>query len=108
MKEEYILCASIWYKDLPLEKIISDNCNPKNVDRGVCFSGFRHPHCMYTMTSITGKPTNDKIGEHIQGFLTSHNRFVDRKEALVIALNMNQVLDIENIRGNSLYSEDLY
>ncbi len=108
INDEKILCASIWYKDLPLERIIPDNCNPINVDRGVCFSAFRHSHCMYTMTSVTGKPTNDNIGEHVQGFLTSKNRFVDRKEALIIALKMNQVKDINDIRGDNLYSEDLY
>jgi hypothetical protein len=53
----------------------------------------------------------DKIttGEDIQGFITSKDRFVDRKEAYKIAVQSGQV------HSNSLqpelkelYSEDLY
>jgi hypothetical protein len=47
-------------------------------------------------------------GENEQGFLTSKNRFVSREEALIIALRENQVMDINEIRGNRLFSEDLY
>jgi len=42
----------------------------------------------------------------IQGFITSKNRFVDRKEALIIAQNNNQV--IGDIIGYNLYNENLY
>lgn len=47
-------------------------------------------------------------GDNEQGFLTSKNRFVSREEALQIALKENQVLDLKEIRGNRLFSEDLY
>ena len=47
-------------------------------------------------------------GENEQGFLTSKNRFVGRVEALQIALKENQVLDLKEIRGNRLHSEDIY
>jgi hypothetical protein len=40
--------------------------------------------------------------------VTSNGRFVDRKEALIIALENDQVLDKSQIRGDNLYSEDLY
>lgn len=43
--QEYILCAAIWYKDIPIKKHIS-NVNPTNIDRGLVFCGHRHPHCM--------------------------------------------------------------
>jgi hypothetical protein len=46
--------------------------------------------------------------EKQQGFVTSTGRFVDRKEGLKIALTNNQVLDKKEIRGDELYSEDLY
>lgn len=81
---EKILCAAIWYKDIPLKKTFEGNVLPINCDRGIVFCGFRHPHCMYSMCSVTGlrSVTNaaDGVGEHVQGFLTNLNRFVDRKE----------------------------
>lgn len=49
-----------------------------------------------------------KSGENEQGFLTSKNRFVSREEALEIALRENQVIDLSQVRGNRLFSEDLY
>ena len=46
--------------------------------------------------------------ENEEGFLTSKNRFVNREEGLQIALKQNQVIDLKEIRGNRLFSEDLY
>lgn len=46
--------------------------------------------------------------EDLQGFITNTGRFVDRVEGLAIALAANQVLDVKNIRGGLLYSEDLW
>ena len=46
--------------------------------------------------------------EKEQGFLTSLDRFVNRVEGLEIALETNQVLDTTKLRGNRLFSEDLY
>jgi hypothetical protein len=59
---------------------------------------------------MTGK-RDAEVGVHIQGFLTSENRFVDRKEAYTIAFNADQIIgpnrgDPENSIG--LTSEDLY
>jgi hypothetical protein len=62
------------------------------------------------MCSITGlRSALPEVGEYVQGFLTSKNRFVNRKEALEIAIAAGQVN--ENELGNSLiglFSEDLY
>lgn len=41
-----------------------------------------------------------------QGFLTSHNRFVDRREAMRIAVECGQVEN--NTNKQLLFSEDLY
>ena len=41
-----------------------------------------------------------------QGFLTSSGKFVDRKKALKIALNANQIINKHNPK-NLLLSEDL-
>jgi hypothetical protein len=45
-------------------------------------------------------------GNTKQGFITSKNRFVDRKEGAEIALKSGQVSELKY--GPSLYSEDLY
>ena len=106
-KKEYILCAAIWYKDIPLQKVI-DGVLPKNCDRGLVVLGHRHGQCMWTMSSLTGlrSVTNaeDGVGEYEQGFLTNTNRFVDRKEGGQIAFDAGQTKDLRT----TLFSEDLY
>ena len=109
MMQEKILCAAIWYKDLPLVKIFESNVLPVNCDRGIVFCGHRHPHCMYSMCSITGKRSvTPEVGEYIQGFLTDKNRFVDRKEARKIAFDAGQLAGREVSGRHELFSEDLY
>jgi len=106
-KKEYILCAAIWYKDIPLQKVI-EGVLPKNCDRGLVVLGHRHGQCMWTMSSLTGLRTctfgEDCSGEHEQGFLTNTNRFVDREEGGQIAFDAGQTEDLRT----TLYSEDLY
>lgn len=104
MKEkEYILCAAIWYKELPSMKFL-----PTNVDKGVVVCGHRHPHCINTMSTLGKLRTvtfaADGVGEHEQGFLTNLNRFVDRKEGGEIAFAANQTKTLKKF----LFSEDLY
>ena len=106
-KKEYILCAAIWYKDIPLQKVI-EGVLPKNCDRGLVVLGHRHGQCMWTMSSLTGlrSVTNaeDGVGEYEQGFLTNTNRFVDREEGGQIAFDAGQTKDLRT----TLFSEDLY
>lgn len=105
--KEYIACAAIWYKDLPLIKEGLPNQNPVNVDRGIVFCGHRHVHAMYSMCAITGKRSVEpEVGEYEQGFLTSKNRFVSRAEAFVLAVEAGQIED--DRVGVDLYSEDIY
>ena len=107
--EEKILCSAIWYKDLELikpEVLRIRGFSPYNVDKGIVFSGWRHPNCVYQMVAITGK-RQAEVGEYVQGFLTNKNRFVDRIEGAEIALNIMQI-DVLNYSSTELYSEDLY
>jgi hypothetical protein len=105
---ERILISCIWYKDLPLVYVFEDNVLPVNCDRGIVFCGFRHPHAMYSMCSITGKRSvTPEVGEYVQGFLTNKNRFVDREEGYKIAYTAGQV-EGEYREGRHLFSEDLY
>lgn len=108
---EKILCAAIWYKEL--DKMsdkwtpnVEGFMRPKNIDKGIVICGYRHPSCMYTMIAITGKRSvTVECGEYVQGFLTSENRFVNRKEAVNLF-----VADGGQLKYSSeeLYSEDLY
>lgn len=106
-KEEYILCAAIWCKEITLEKEIP-KVLPKNCDKGIVVLGHRHGQCIWTIGCLTGlrcvSNAPDGVGENVQGFLTSQNRFVDREEAGVIAFSKGQTKDLKKI----LYSEDLY
>jgi hypothetical protein len=105
---EYILCAAIWYKDLPTQVH-----RPKNIDQGVVVCGHRHTHCISTVSTLSGLRSvqfaPDGVGESIQGFMTSKNRFVDRLEALDIATHAAQVsVDQLSNPAIGLFSEDLY
>lgn len=106
---EKIICAAIWYQDLEtkVESMPKEVYLPKNIDRGVVVCGIRHSHCIYTRVFLTGLK-DFECGKSIQGFLTNKNRFVDRHEGLEIALRENQVLDLNEVRGDRLFSEDLY
>ena len=97
--KEYILCAAIWYKDFPLA-----NYQPKNVDRGVVLCGHRHAGIIAQHVTLMGKRAAE-MGEYEQGFITSENRFIDRKEGMKIASDGGQVL---SYNSGQLYSEDLY
>ena len=100
---EYILCAAIWYKELPTMKFL-----PKNIDKGLVICGHRHGQCINTLSTIAKLRTvtlaPDGVGEHEQGFLTNLNRFVDRKEGGKIAFTANQTDKLKK----TLFSEDLY
>lgn len=107
--KEYILCAAIWYENLPLIKpdvLELRGYRPYNITKGIVFSGWRHHNCLYQMVAITG--LYDNAANHgVQGFLTNKNRFVDRKEAAKIALEAKQIEKLE-YSSEELYSEDLY
>lgn len=89
MKEK-IICAAIH--------------NPDDKDmagRPLIYCGLRHANILWQSKNVSRNPNH-------QGFLTSKGRFVNRKEALIIALENEQVIDKSQIRGDNLYSEDLY
>lgn len=115
MKQEIILCAAIWYKNVPTAKL-----NPVNIQEGVVLCGYRHGHIIYQMLAMTGYRTVtyaiDGTGEYQQGFLTNTNRFVGRREAYMIAYEANQIIGPNKgcptneigLTSEDLYSEDLY
>ncbi len=90
------------------EKII---CAAVLLEDGRIFYGHRHTHCLEALSSQLSWTLNRQQISALkkeQGFVTTHNRFVGREEALQIALAQNQIKDLSQIRGTDLYSEDLY
>jgi len=90
--KEFIICAAI------------------RLDSGKIYYGHRHPHCIEAMNGELSWTMNRQqiktIGK-LQGFITSNNRFVDRTEAAIIALEAKQIEKL-NYSTTELYSEDLY
>ncbi len=103
---EKILCAANWYKDIKLTRgdFPKGHLLPKNIKAGIVFSGHRHLQCLYQMIAMTGKVQYES-GREEQGFLTSHNRFVNRREGAKIHVANGGKL---NYSAKELYSEDLY
>jgi hypothetical protein len=98
-KEEQILCAAIW-----LTEVERPTHRPINTPKGVVVSGFRHGDCIGQISALTNKKLFEH-GEHIQGFLTNKNRFVDREEGAEIWVKNGGKLKYSTYH---LYSEDLY
>jgi len=99
---EKIICSAIYFDDG-----VEHPHQPKNIETGFVICGRRHHNCFATAFIMDPERKYIKLKD-IQGFLTDTDRFVDRYEGQIIALESNQVLDIEKLRGKKLYSEDLY
>lgn len=99
----YILCAAIWLKDGN-----KYSHQPRNVDSGLVVCGRRHHNCFLTAFELNGGKKIEGLTEvngiAVQGFLTSDDRFVDRKEGGKIAFNAGQTSKLTEC----LFSEDLY
>jgi len=91
MAKEFILCASVMYK-------------------GQIVSAHRHKDCHKLLRALLGDECDESVGRESQGFLTSHNRHVDRKEGFKIAKANNQIIHsmFDNDDEGILTSEDLY
>lgn len=80
---------------------------PVNINSGYVIAGLRHHNCFEILSRLDGEFDKTKI---VQGFLTSKNRFVDRKEGFTIARCANQLLVKEPSwdKDTILCSENLY
>lgn len=106
-KPEYIACSAILYDDGH-----SYPHQPVNVQTGIVICGLRHHNCITNASIHLGDRYNKNlIGRGNQGFLTSENRYVNRKEGFKIALSNKQIIhnfyDESNV-DQILCSEDLY
>jgi hypothetical protein len=98
-----ILCAAIWYKDLPTQAHL-----PRNIQKGVVVCGWRHGNCIGVMSALGNlrSVTNGEraAGKNVQGFLTQSGRFVNRRMAAQIAFTAGQTKELKFM----LFSEDIY
>lgn len=92
--QEYIICAAIHFESNKVQAH-----QPRNITHGLVVCGRRHHNCFATVATF-----EVKMKEIEQGFITSKDRFVDRKEAALIALAVGQIKEPRDI----LFSEDLY
>ncbi len=98
--KEHILCAAVH---------INDNNHyegqPTNVKMGFVLCGFRHHNCIDVLHVFKNEKEYDNVNfTFTPGFLTSKERFVDRKEGAKIAYEAKQIFKKISI----LFSEDLY
>ena len=100
MNKEYIICAAIW-----INNETQYVHQPNNISSGYVVCGQRHHNCFMTVSIIRGEDIKKSdYGHVIQGFLTSDNRFLNRKEAGELAFNAGQI----ETETDCLFSEDLY
>lgn len=99
--DEYILCAAIWFDD---GKVYPNQ--PKNIPSGIVLCGWRHGSIFPQIGGLVKERKDLGINEKEQGFITSKNRFVDRTEAMKIAIVTEQVS--KDLKDKELYSENLY
>ena len=111
MKKEYILCAAVKRLTPRFETdIMYHNNDINNIE-----IGYRHFDIFHRFEGQVSTSPHD------QGFYTSKGRFVDRKEAMVIAMAAGQVKNTYygrkplmeaykdgDLLVKNLYSEDLY
>lgn len=98
-KPEYIICAAIWFKDGKKHEH-----QPNNINSGFVVCGRRHHNCFCIASVCLADSYSEAKGTGVQGFLTSKDRFVDRKEGGEVALKVRQITKATNC----LFSEDLY
>lgn len=99
IKKTYIICSAIHVKNL------SEDMGhlPKNITNGWVIAGRRHHNCYCCLFAIDPDYRKNSINID-DGFITSDDRFVNRKEAAKIAFEAGQI----EKETKTLFSEDLY
>jgi len=89
-QKEFILCAAINYN-------------------GTIICGHRHGDCYTVLRNLLKNIEDANLPQREdQGFLTSYNRYVDRKEAFLIARANDQIFYGKECTDEILISENLY
>lgn len=96
--KEYLLCAAIYYEDGKKYEH-----QPKNIISGIVVCGRRHHNCYITLASLLGDNYDVKL-THNQGFVTSKDRYLERKEAAQLAFECGQITE----QSKTIFSEELW
>ena len=117
--DEYIIAAAVYYDD----SIFHEFKTPNNKQTGFVISGFRHAMAMDILQMILPADKFEDFDDlsargYTRGFLTSHNRYVDRFEGFLIARSYGQIIEtspiynlLDELVSNGKYylvSEDLW
>jgi len=98
--KEYIICSAIHCDDKSIQIF-----RPRNISTGFVICGRRHHNCYATLSIFSF----DRLKHNaVEGFLTSHDRFLNRKEALKLAVECEQLKSRDDIIASVLTSEDLW
>lgn len=79
--------------------------------RGVIYSlpaPNRHHHVIWMIARQLGISHVDEIGGDSQGFLDASGKYLNRVQALEVALHNKQVKDPNGIIAGQLFSEDVW
>lgn len=89
--KEFIICSAIDYK-------------------GNIICGRRHNDCNNTLRLLAGLNVTELPEREKQGFITSLGRFIDRKEAFLMAKENNQIYHkmFDDDSTGELTSEDIF
>ena len=90
----------LWFQLEPKDKIV----NAAMMHEGKMWTGRRHYEIIRDIVEGTG--VSRAKGE--QGFVTDKGKFVNRSEALKIAISSGQVEEGKTINRKHLFSEDLW
>lgn len=101
LDKEFIICSAIWFDDG--KEYVHQ---PRNIESGYVITGRRHHNCFMTLKVASNSNNTHLNFEKVQGFLTNKDRFVDRKQAAIIAFDCGQIESLP--KNGKLFSEDLY
>jgi hypothetical protein len=84
-------------------------CAALQLATGEIIRGHRHDSCFQTILRRPGDQSFT-VTDAVQGFMTSRNRFVNRKEGMQLqqAAGIKSAQTGQELRGVILFSEDLY
>ena len=102
MEIEHILAAAIHFDDGK-----EYDFQPKNIKTGIVLCGYMHASIFPQIGGLVEERQNLGIYEKAQGFITSENRFLNRKEAAKLALITGQIDKVKYFGGKQLDSGDI-
>lgn len=111
MAKEQIICAAIYFDDGEKHEH-----QPFNISTGFVICGMRHNNCYATLSIFKGHRGRFEYKRAVQGFITTHTRFVNRTEATIIAVEAKQIINLDenpkwkttDLSDIELYSDDIY